>query len=212
MITPVVAALILASTIKLAVAQDDQQCTEYQFDSFFTPSSSCEDIYNNNRQTHDMSGYYWITDGLRRVYCGMNYTGSSCEDIYNNNIAVRNKSGYYRINSNEWVHCNMTAIAFSRGDLISSCAGVGGVWKRIASFDIAAGDDCPSPWVKSSYNGVSFCRSASDNSGCYSVIYSSNETNYHKVCGKASGYQRASTDAFCYRTDADININGNYIC
>jgi len=157
-----------------------------------------------------MSGYYWITDGLRRVYCGMNYTGSSCEDIYSNNIAVRNKSGYYRINSNEWVYCNMTAIAaFSHGDLISSCAGVGGVWKRIASFDIAAGDDCPSPWVKSSYNGVSFCRSASV--GCYSVIYSTNGTSYHRVCGKASGYQRASTDAFCYRADADMNIDGNYV-
>ena len=26
-----------------------------------------------------------ITDGPRRVYCGINYTGSSCEDIYNGN-------------------------------------------------------------------------------------------------------------------------------
>ena len=38
------------------------------------------------------------------------------------------------------------AIAFSRGDLLSSCVGVDGVWKRIAGFDTAAGDDCPSPY------------------------------------------------------------------
>ena len=82
-----------------------------------------------------------ITDGPSRVYCGMGYSGLSCEDVYINNVATRNKSGYYRINNNnEWVYCNMTAIAiaFSRGDLISSCVGVDegvdGIWKRIASF------------------------------------------------------------------------------
>ena len=63
----------------------------------------------------------------------MNYTGSSCEDIFNNYRGSRDNSGYYRINNNEWVYCNMTAIAIalSRGDLISSCAGMDGIWKRI---------------------------------------------------------------------------------
>jgi len=208
--TTAVVVLFLTSAIKSVVAQDDQQCSEYQFDTPFFPGSSCEDIYNKNPQSRNMPGYYWILDGPSRVYCGMNYTGSSCEDIYSNNIAIRNKSGYYRINSNEWVYCNMTAIAliFSRGDLISSCVGVGGVWKRIASFDIAAGDDCPSSWVKSSYNGVSFCRSPSDNAGCYSVIYSTNGTSYHRVCGKASGYQKGSMDGLCTR---DNNLNGVYV-
>ena len=149
-----------------------------------------------------MSGYYWIIDGLRRVYCGMNYTGSSCEDIYSNNRGSRDKAGYYRINNNEWVYCNMTAIAFGRGDQTSSCAGVDGVWKRIASFNIAAGDDCPSPWVKSSHNGVSFCIPASTAAGCYSVNYSTNGMSYQKVCGRASGYQKGSMDAFSRITNA----------
>jgi len=105
------------------------------------------------------------------------------------------------------VYCNMTAIAFSRGNLISSCAGVGGVWKRIASFDIAAGDDCPLPWVKSSFSGVSFCRSGADNSGCYSVTYSTNGTSYHRVCGKASAYQRGSMDGFYSISN---NLDGVY--
>ena len=89
----------------------------------------CEDIYNKNSQSRDISGYYWITDGLRRVYCDINYTGLSCEDIYSNNPTIRDKSGYYRINDNEWVYCNMTDVAFSVGDLISSCVGMGGTWK-----------------------------------------------------------------------------------
>ena len=46
----------------------------------FLPGESCESIYNNNAESHEWSGYYWITS---RVYCGMKHTGSSCEDIYN---------------------------------------------------------------------------------------------------------------------------------
>ena len=63
----------------------------------FLPGESCESIYNNNAESHEWSGYYWITS---RVYCGMNYTGSSCEDIYNNNPETDDKLGYYRINDN----------------------------------------------------------------------------------------------------------------
>ena len=68
----------------------------------FLPGESCESIYNNNVESHEWSGYYWITSS--RVYCGMNYTGSSCEDIYNNNSETGDKSGYYRINRNQWVY------------------------------------------------------------------------------------------------------------
>ena len=168
----------------------------HEFDSTFIPGRSCEDIYNKNSQSRDMSGYYWITDGLRRVYCGMNYTGLSCEDIYSNNPTTRDKSGYYRVNDNEWVYCNMTDVAFSVGDLISSCVDMGGTWKRIASLNVTEGDDCPSPWVKSSNNSVSFCIPASNASGCYSVNYSTNGLSYQRVCGRAGAYQKASPDGF----------------
>ena len=106
----------------------------------FLPGESCESIYNNDTESHEWSGYYWIING--RVYCGMNYTGSSCEDIYNNNPETGDKSGYYRINESQWTYCNMTVIA-ANGDFISTCAGVGGGWRRIANIDISAGDDCP---------------------------------------------------------------------
>ena len=126
----------------------------------------------------------------------MNYTGSSCEDVYINNVVTRDKSSYYRINNTDWVYCNMTAIAFSCGEILS-CAGVDGVWKRIASFNVAAGDDCPSPWVKNSFNGVNFCIGSTNGGlGCFSVIYSTNGMSYQRVCGRATGYQKGRTDAF----------------
>ena len=202
--------LIIAIVVtSIAMAQEgEQQCSVHRFDSSFIPGSSCEDIYNKNSQSHDRSGYYWITDGLRKVYCGMSYTGLSCEDIYSDNPETRDKSGYYRITNNEWVYCTMTAVAFSHGDLISSCAGMGGIWKRIASLNTTAGDDCPSPWVKSSVNNVSFCIPASVDPGCYSVNYSTNGLSYQRVCGRASAYQRASPDGF--QRD-DITINDIYV-
>jgi len=40
------------------------------------------------------------------------------------------------------------------------------------------------------------CRSASDNGDCYSTNFTVNGTSYHKICGKARGYQRHTTDAF----------------
>ena len=205
------AAIVLA-TLRIAIGQEEEQCIEHQFDVPFFPGYSCEDIYNTkNSQSRDKSGYYWISDGPARVYCGMSYTGSSCDDIYENNLAVRNKSGYYRISNNSWVYCNMTAITLSRGDVISSCLGIDGNWKRIAMFNITAGDDCPSPWMKSSFNGVGFCVPASTAGGCYSVNYPTNGTSYQKVCGRARGYQKGSMDGFYNSASGGIGIESNYV-
>ena len=123
-------------TKELVIATDN--CTEYQFKSPFFPGVSCEDIYNKNPESHDKPGYYWILDGPSDVYCGMNYI---CEDIYSNNPETGDKSGYYRINDSQWTYCNMTALA--NDDYLSTCAGVGGGWRRtnIVNINISAGDD-----------------------------------------------------------------------
>ena len=197
-------------TKELVIATD--QCTEYQFKSPFFPGVSCEDIYNKNPESHDRSGYYWILDGPSRVYCGMNYTGSSCEDIYNNNPKTGNKSGYYRINESQWTYCNMTAIA-ANGDFISTCAGVGGGWRRIVNINISAGDDCPGEWRKATQSGVSFCRVASDSfEACSSANFSTNGISYHRVCGRARGYQKGDTGAF-YGSESSFNrtIDEDYV-
>jgi len=74
--------IITVILTKELVMATDEQCSEYEFQTPFYPGRSCEDIYNKNSESHDWSGYYWITDGPTRVYCGMTYTGSSCENIY----------------------------------------------------------------------------------------------------------------------------------
>jgi len=74
---------------------------------------------------NERSGYYWITDGPSKVYCGMIYTGSSCEDFYYNNPETGDKLGYYCIDDTQWIYCNMIACA-SAAVFIPTCAGVGG--------------------------------------------------------------------------------------
>jgi len=66
------------------------------------------------------------------------------------------------------------------------CGKIGG-WTRIASVNITKGDECPTGWKKSSKDGISFCRSPSDNAGCYPVVFSSKGISYQKVCGMARG-------------------------
>ena len=119
-------------------------------------------------------GYYWILDGPSRVYCGISYSGPTCIYIYITRSITCDKAGYYLL-ANNWDYCDMVSIddAFSRGELITSCVGMGSLWRRIASFNIAAGDNCKSPWIKSTHNSINFCRSPSDDAGCYSVMYSS---------------------------------------
>ena len=54
----------------------------------------------------------------------------------------------------------MTAI--TNGTFISTCAGVGGGWRRIVNINNSAGDDCPGEWRKTIHSNVSFCRVGSD--------------------------------------------------
>ena len=184
------------------------QCSVYQFESPFYPGESCEDIYNNNPESHERSGYYWILDGPRKVFCGMNYTGSSCLSIYNDNPETGDKSGFYHINDNQWTYCNMTVIA---AGFIPTCAGVGGGWSRIAHINISAGDDCPSGWRKDTHSGVSFCRAASDDQrSCFSAIFSINGTSYQRVCGRARGYQKGQRESFWAYHNLGQTIDGYY--
>ena len=175
----------------------------------FLPGESCESIYNNIAESHEWSGYYWITS---RVYCGMNYTGSSCEDIYNNNPETVDKSGYYRINESHWTYCNMAVVA--NGDFITICAGVGGGWRRIVNINISAGDDCPGEWRKATQSGVRFCRVASNKRWtCSSANFSTNGISYQRVCGRTRGYQKGDTIAFWGSYPVyNRTIDESYVC
>ncbi|XP_065919893.1 uncharacterized protein [Dysidea avara] len=112
---------------------------------------SCKEIYDWNQQSHNRSGYYWLINPLRNVYCNMEQ----------------------RV----------------------VCGNIGG-WTRIASVNITKGDECPIEWTEGSRDGISFCRSPSNNPGCYPVLFPSNGISYQKVCGMARGYQKGSPDSF----------------
>ena len=114
--------------------------------------------------------------------------GRTCNEIYQINKNSRGASGNYWINTTTGIHqvyCDMEL----------ECDGHNGGWMRIANIDTREGDSCPSGWG-SITSPFAACRSASDDAGCYSTSFSVSGVSYHKVCGKARGYQRESTDAF----------------
>ena len=205
----VVAVTVLTTSLGVTA----NQCTKYHFKTPFLPGMSCEDIYEKNPESRDRPGYYWIIDGPRKVYCGMNYSGSSCEDIYTSNPEISgNNSGYYRI-SDQWIYCNFTVIATG---FTSTCAGRGGRWTRIGYFNISAGDNCPTGWKKDTQSGVGFCRPPGDDSTagylCYSTYLSTNGMAYTSVCGRARGYQKGNVWGFWGSTTAQGNsIEGSYV-
>ena len=193
------------------VGESRMKSTNYNYQSFL-PGISCESIYNRNKGSHNSPGYYWTTS---RVYCGMIYTGSSCENIYNNFPETQNRSGYYRMKENnkyQWTYCNMSTIQGS-GDFISTCAGVGGGWRRIVNINISAGDDCPGEWRKATQSGVSFCRVASDDTyTCSSANFSTNGISYQRVCGRARGYQKGTPGAlYGLQPYYDRTIDEDYV-
>ena len=229
------AATFLSVILAKELVAATDQCTKYQFKSPFFPGKSCEDIYNKNPESHNWSGYYWITDGPHRVYCGMTYTGSSCSNIYNDYPEVRNKSGYYCINESQWVYCGMIYNGSSCKNIYNNypevrnksgyyringtqwvyctenCAGVGGGWQRIVDIDVSAGDDCPSGWTKANNSGYSFCTKSFDGRGCSAATFTTNGITYQKVCGKARGYQKGHPnlgDAFNTQTINSYYVNG----
>ena len=133
--------------------------------------------------------------------------GKSCNDIYQINKASRGASGNYWINTTTGVHqvyCDMEL----------ECGGHKGGWMRIADLDTSRGDDCPSGWTKITTNDggqpfIDVCRSPIDSTGgCHSTAFTVNRARYHKICGKARGYQKFSTDAF---SSPSKSINEAYV-
>ena len=120
--------------------------------------------------------------------------GRSCDDIYQINKASRGVSRDYWIETSTGVHqvyCDMEL----------ECDGHKGGWMRIADLDTSRGDDCPTGWRKittahPTYPSIDVCQSTTGNLGCFPIIFSVYNANYTKVCGKARGYQRGTTDAF----------------
>lgn len=137
--------------------------------------------------------------------------GKSCDDIYQINKASRGASGNYWIETSTGVHqvyCDMEL----------ECGVRKGGWMRIADIDTSRGDNCPSGWNKyttpahQTFPSIDVCQPPHAGTGCFSTIFSVHNVSYTKICGKARGYQRATTDGFgLYVNGASKSINGPYV-
>ena len=135
--------------------------------------------------------------------------GKSCDEIYQVNEGSRGVSGDYYVETPTGVHkvyCDMEL----------ECDGHKGGWMRIVDLDTSRGDDCPSKWSKfttpdnSQYPSIDVCQSPTTGAGCFPTTFSVHNSSYSKICGKARGYQRATTDAFSLHT-GNKNIDGAYV-
>ena len=125
------------------------------------------------------------------------------------------ESGYYQLKQNT-VYCDMQL----------ECGGYTGGWTRIVGLNTCTGDSssCPTGWV-SDHNNQSRCHycTGGQDAGCYPVQFSTHQLNYTRMCGKLSGYQRGSMNAFYpagyilatatgYQPEnASSSINGVYV-
>ena len=113
----------------------------------------------------------------------VNSPGASCADIYEKNPMSHDTSGLYLVKTDKTflAQCDME---FGKG------------WLKVADFDMTRGDKCPKEWRQFLVNGIGVCRSPSDNAGCYSTIFTVNNTKYQKIRGFVRGYQKGDTDNF----------------
>ena len=111
-------------------------------------------------------------------------TPVSCKDI--KAVKPNSVTGYYHVNSRN-IYCNMDTLC-----------GSGGGWTRLAYLDMTdATQNCPSGFRLYQTGGVRACgRATSGSASCTSVTFPSNSISYSQVCGRVTGYQYRSTDAF----------------
>jgi len=135
--------------------------------------------------------------------CLVAVPGKSCKEIYQLNPSTRGKSGYYAIQPDtdkvpQNVYCDMEL----------ECGGEKG-WMRIASIDANA-NSCPSGWNRTT-SPVAACTATSNDAGCYSASFSTDDVPYSKVCGMVIGYQKGSTDGFAVYRYPSQSIDGPYV-
>uniref|UniRef100_A0A1X7TLU9 Fibrinogen C-terminal domain-containing protein n=1 Tax=Amphimedon queenslandica TaxID=400682 RepID=A0A1X7TLU9_AMPQE len=112
-------------------------------------------------------------------------------------------SGYYILASTNGsatytAYCNMGTLC-----------GSGGGWTRLAYLDMTdATQNCPSGFRLYQSGGVRACGRNSSSGGCVSVKFPSNGISYSQICGRVTGYQYFSPNAFAVGSN---NINSYYV-
>ena len=126
---------------------------------------------------------------------------TSCQQIHD--LRHNAKSGYYWIQSDccpKRIYCKMNN---------TDCGG--GVWTKVANINMSiASMNCPNGFEK--VGNPRSCRKLSFSAGCSSVYFSSYGQSYNKVCGKITGYQNSTPDAFySYSNNPSLTIDDDYV-
>ena len=107
----------------------------------------------------------------------------SCKDI--KAVLPNSPTGYYHVNSGT-IYCNMDTL----------CSSTGG-WTRLAYLDMTdSTQNCPSGFRLYQSGGVRACGRPGSSASCVSVQFPSNGISYSQICGRVTGYQYYSADAF----------------
>ena len=122
----------------------------------------------------------------------------SCKDI--KAVLPNSPTGYYHVNSRT-IYCNMDTL----------CSSTGG-WTRLAYLDMTdSTQNCPSGFRLYQSGGVRACGRPGSGASCSSVQFPSNGISYSHICGRVTGYQYHSTDAFYPEGSNHNNINSYYV-
>ena len=109
---------------------------------------------------------------------------SSCSDI-----PPSFPSGYY------WVVASTGSVVRVYCDMTLSCGNITGGWMRVTELNMTdTSQQCPSNLVERSDNNIRRCETM--DAGCSPTTYSTLHMNYNKVCGRITGYQVGTTNAF----------------
>ena len=121
-------------------------------------------------------------------------------------LSPSSPSGYY------WVVTSNGSVVRVYCDMTLSCGGVTGGWVRVAELDMTdTSQQCPSNLVERKGNNIRRCETMI--AGCSSTTYSTQIIDYTKVCGRITGYQVGTTNAFrqYYQNQGTTTINTTYV-
>ena len=95
--TRAVAVVALVVSVSSIVMSKNQHCSDYDLGPSFILGHSCTEIYQQNEEAHNRSGYYWILDGnnITQQYCHMGqleHCGNSSPWTKIANIVITNES------------------------------------------------------------------------------------------------------------------------
>ena len=130
---------------------------------------------------------------------------TSCKQI--KNLLPNSQSGYYYILASA---NGSTAFKYITYCNMEELCGSGGGWTRLAYLDMSDSTvNCPSGFRLYQSGGVRVCGRPVTNSGsCVSVQFPSNGISYSQVCGRVTGYQFGTINAFNVPT---TNISSYYV-